>query len=65
LSRDELERLLRALRDSPSFGGTNLLTIKLLLALGVRKGELLGAKWSEFDLDGATDLGPARISYSA
>jgi integrase len=58
LSRDELERLFKALRDSPSFGGTNLLTIKLLLALGVRKGELLGAKWSEFDLDGATDLGP-------
>jgi hypothetical protein len=24
----------------------------------VRKGELLGAKWSELDLDGATDLGP-------
>jgi integrase len=58
LSRDELERLFMALRDSPSFGGTNLLTIKLLLALGVRKGELLRAKWSEFDLDGATDLGP-------
>ena len=58
LNRDELERLFKALRDSPSFCGTNLLTIKLLLALGVRKGELLGAKWSEFDLDGATDLGP-------
>jgi integrase len=58
LSRDELERLFKALRDSPSFGGTNPLTIKLLLALGVRKGELLRAKWSEFDLDGVTDLGP-------
>jgi integrase len=58
LSRDELERLFKALRDSPSFGGTNLLTIKLLLALGVRKGELLRAKWSEFDLDGVTDFGP-------
>jgi integrase len=58
LSRDELERLFKALRASPSFGGTNLLTIKLLLALGVRKGELLRAKWSEFDLDGVTDLGP-------
>jgi integrase len=58
LSRDELERLFNALRDDPSFGGTNLLTIKLLLALGVRKGELLGARWSEFDLDGTTNLGP-------
>ena len=58
LSRDELERLFKALRGAPSFGGTNLLTIKLLVALGVRKGELLGAKWSEFDLYGATELGP-------
>ena len=58
LSRGELEKLFKALRDSPSFGGTNLLTIKLLLALGVRKGELLRAKWREFDLDGETDTGP-------
>ncbi|MGO9990458.1 MAG: tyrosine-type recombinase/integrase [Steroidobacteraceae bacterium] len=58
LSRDELEKLFKTLRDSPSFGDTNLLTIKLLLALGVRKGELLRARWSEFDLDGATDSGP-------
>ena len=35
-----------------------LLMFKLLPTLGVRKGELLGAEWSEFDLDGATDLGP-------
>jgi integrase len=59
LSRDELEKLFKALRDAPNFGGTNLLTIKLLLALGVRKGELLRARWREFDLDGATDSGPA------
>jgi integrase len=58
LSRDELEKLFKALRDSPRFGGTNLLTIKLLLALGVRKGELLRARWREFDLDGETDTGP-------
>jgi len=58
LSREELEKLFKALRDAPSFGGTNLLTVKLLLALGVRKGELLRARWSEFDLDGATDAGP-------
>jgi integrase len=58
LSRDELEKLFKALRDSPSFGGTNLLTIKLLLALGVRKGELLRARWKEFDLVGETNAGP-------
>jgi integrase len=58
LSRDELEKLFKAMREAPSFGGTNLLTVKLLLALGVRKGELLRARWSEFDLDGTTDSGP-------
>jgi len=44
LSVEELGRLFKALRDSPSFGGANLLAVKLLLALGVRKGELLGAQ---------------------
>jgi len=53
LSVEELAKLLKALRESPSFGGANLLAVKLLLALGVRKGELLGAQWSEFDLDSA------------
>src|SRR6185437_10615703 len=58
LSRSELERLFKALRESPSFGGQNYLGIKLLLALGVRKGELLKATWQEFDLEGRTDAGP-------
>lgn len=53
LTVEELGQLFKALRASPSFGGANLLAMKLLLALGVRKGELLGARWSEFDLDGA------------
>jgi integrase len=57
LSRTELEVLFKALRESPSFGGTNFLTIKLLLALGVRKGELLKATWDEFDFEGTTDAG--------
>src|ERR1700733_14096882 len=38
LSVEELGKLFKALRDSPSFGGANLLAVKLLLALGVRKG---------------------------
>jgi len=54
LTVEELGELFKALRDSPSFGGANLLAVKLLLALGVRKGELLGAQWNEFDLDGAS-----------
>ncbi len=57
LSIDELAQLFERLRDTPSFGDDNLLAIKLLLALCVRKGELLGAKWTEFDLDGETQAG--------
>jgi integrase len=54
LSAEELGKLFKALKESPSFGGVNLLAVKLLLALGVRKGELLGAEWREFDLDSAS-----------
>jgi integrase len=58
LSQDELVTLFEAIRSSPTFGSDNLLAIKLLLALCVRKGELLGARWQEFDLEGVTDSGP-------
>lgn len=56
LSREELEQLFVAFRASSSFGGENLLAIKLLLALGVRKGELLRAQWHEFQLEGANPV---------
>jgi integrase len=58
LTSEELARLFDAIRKVPAFGGANVLAIKLLLALCVRKGELLGARWSEFDLDAETDSGP-------
>lgn len=58
LNRSELEQLFKTLHESPSFGGQNYLAIKLLLALGVRKGELLKAMWQEFDIEGRTDTGP-------
>ena len=45
------------IRETRNFGEDNLLAIKLLLALCVRKGELLGARWVEFDLDGETRAG--------
>ena len=53
LAADEIGKLFRAMSKLPSFGGDNILAIKLLLALCVRKGELLAAKWKEFDLDNA------------
>lgn len=46
------------IRKTDNFGGDNLLAIKLLLALCVRKGELLGARWEELDMEGQTDFGP-------
>lgn len=57
LSFDELAQLFEAIRGTPNFGEDNLLAIKLLLALCVRKGELLGARWAEFDLEGVTQVG--------
>lgn len=59
LSREELVALFASIRAEPSFGGDNLLLVRLLLALCVRKGELFGAQWSEIDLDGQTSAGPA------
>jgi integrase len=58
LSFDELAQLFGKVRETPSFGADNALALKLLLALCVRKGELLGARWEEFDLEGNTPLGP-------
>ncbi|MGH8251011.1 MAG: tyrosine-type recombinase/integrase [Steroidobacteraceae bacterium] len=57
LSIDELTQLFEKICGTPNFGQDNLLAIKLLLALCVRKGELLGARWIEFDLDGTTQAG--------
>jgi integrase len=57
LSKVELGKLFAAIRKEPTFGGDNLLITRLLLALCVRKGELLAAPWSEFDLEGTTDDG--------
>ncbi|HEX4024752.1 MAG TPA: integrase arm-type DNA-binding domain-containing protein [Steroidobacteraceae bacterium] len=59
LSGDELAQLFAKIRETPNFGEDNLLAIKLLLALCVRKGELLGARWEEFDLDGLSTSGAA------
>jgi integrase len=58
LSRIELGQLFAAIREESTFGGDNLLLVRLLLALCVRKGELFAAEWTEFDLDGTTDDGP-------
>ncbi|MFO1505312.1 MAG: site-specific integrase, partial [Steroidobacteraceae bacterium] len=57
LGAEELTRLFEKMRKTPNFGEDSLLAIKLLLALCVRKGELLGARWAEFDLDGKTTAG--------
>ena len=57
LSLNELAQLFAKVRETPSFGTANAVALKLLLALCVRKGELLGARWEEFNLDGSTSQG--------
>ena len=50
LTPDEISRLLAALDQHP--WRASALAIKLLLYTGARRGEVLGARWAEFDLDG-------------
>jgi integrase len=52
LTPDEIARLMAALDQHPR--RASALAIKLLLLTGARRSEVLGAKWSEFDLNGAT-----------
>jgi integrase len=51
LTLDELRQLARAMRETPNFGRENELAVWLLLALCVRKMELLSARWDAFDLE--------------
>lgn len=54
LSITELNTVFQILHDNPaSFTRDNYLAVALLLILGVRKGELIAARWTEFDLDTA------------
>ena len=51
LSIEEIEAVLKTLREnSNQFARENYLAVVLLLCLGVRKGELIAAQWSEFNL---------------
>lgn len=51
LALEELQKLAKAMRTTPNFGRENELAVWLLLALCVRKMELLSARWDSFDLD--------------
>jgi integrase len=51
LSRNELVTLFAAMRQAKGFSVQNELTVKLLLLLAVRKGELIAARWDEFELE--------------
>ncbi len=50
LSRAELVKFFKAMQDQPNFPPYSAAALKLLLALGVRKMELLKATWDQFDL---------------
>ena len=51
LSLEEIRAFLAACKACPTLGRDNELAFRLLLLLGVRKGELTGAAWEEFDLE--------------
>lgn len=51
LTRAELVSLFDGMRKAKGWAATNTITVKLLLMLAVRKGELIAARIEEFDLD--------------
>jgi integrase len=54
LTREEIIKLFQAMRDKAgTFTIENRYAVRLLLMLAVRKEELIGAQWKEFDLEGA------------
>ena len=50
LSRAELVAFFKAMKETPNYPAYSAAALTLLLALGVRKMELLKATWDEFDL---------------
>jgi integrase len=50
LSKAELVKFFKAMQDTPNFPPYSAAALKLLLALAVRKMELLTATWDQFDL---------------
>lgn len=61
LTKDELATFLTAVTNTPGVGHQNIITLKLLLLLCVRKQELTQAKIEEFDLaEGLWSLPAAR-----
>lgn len=53
LTRGELVVLFDAMQNAKGWAHENSITVKLLLMLAVRKGELFAARTDEFDLDAA------------
>ena len=65
LGLDEVAALLAAMGEARRFAPENGMAVRLLLLLGVRKMELLGARWEEFDLDAGVWTLPAARSKTA
>jgi integrase len=54
LDLGEIKKLYQVMaKERDWFGRDNEITVRLLLMLGVRKGELIGARWSEIDDEAA------------
>jgi integrase len=57
LSTDEIGRLSAALDAHPNRRAAD--AVRLILLTGARRGEVLGARWDQFDLDAAVWIKPA------
>lgn len=57
LSKDEMERLTRVISEHPNRRAADV--IRLLMLTGARRGEVLNARWEQFDLEIAVWVKPA------
>jgi integrase len=57
LSTEEIGRLCAALDANPNQRAAD--AVRLILLTGARRGEVLGARWDQFDLDAAVWIKPA------
>ncbi|MFT7099267.1 MAG: integrase [Rickettsiales bacterium] len=60
LSDDEITRLIRVLDEEPSQINSHI--IKLILLTGSRKGEVLSARWQDFDFKNEVWMKPAELT---
>ncbi len=60
LSQEEIDRLMKALDSDPNQTNANI--VRLILLTGSRKGEVLSARWQDFDFENGVWIKPVELT---